>query len=260
MIIDTHCHLFAEEFDEDRDALIAAAKEAGIKKLLLPNIDDETTGRLYDLCDKYPDFAYPMMGLHPTSVDAGYKKRLAAIEKCLHSRTHCAIGEIGIDLYWDKSYLKEQKFVFEEQLRWSVELGLPVSIHTRNAFEEVFESLHRVGEEVGADRLSGIFHCFTGTEEELKAIKELENFKIGINGVVTFKKSTLPQVLKNIDINRIVLETDAPYLAPTPYRGKKNLPEYIVEQAKKIAEIYALTLEETIRITTQNAEMVFGGN
>jgi hydrolase, TatD family len=253
-LIDTHCHLFVEEFDDDREALVTSAIESGIEKLLIPNIDDETIERLHAFCDKHPGFAYPMMGLHPTSVDTDYAKRLSAIESCL-SKTgkYCAIGEIGIDLYWDKTFLKEQKFVFEQQLRWSIDLSLPVSIHTRDAFPEVFDSLHKVG----ADKLSGVFHCFSGTEEELNTIKTFKNFKIGINGVVTFKKSPLPEVLKGTDISKIVLETDAPYLAPTPYRGKRNIPEYIGETAKKIAEIYSMPLEEVAAITSSNAQFIF---
>ena len=168
---------------------------------------------MHDLCDRYPDFAYPMMGLHPTSVDEHYAKNLKETESWLGKRVYCGIGEIGIDLYWDKTYLKEQKEVFEEQLRWSIDLNLPVAIHTREAYPEVFDSLYKVG----ADTLTGVFHSFTGNEAELEEIKKLNNFKIGINGVITFKNSRLSEIIRQTDIRKIVLETDAPYLAPVPY-------------------------------------------
>jgi hydrolase, TatD family len=252
-LIDTHCHLFLEEFDQDRDVLIKEARENGIEALLLPNIDETTIDRLHELCDLYPDFAYPMMGLHPTSVDGRYAQKLSLIESCLHKRQYYAIGEIGIDLYWDKTFLKEQKAVFEEQLRWSVEYSLPVSIHTREAYPEVFDSLYNVG----VDKLSGVFHSFSGTEDDLLEIEKMKAFNIGINGVVTFKNSRLSEVIKSFDVSRVVLETDAPYLAPTPYRGRKNVPLYIRETAKKVAETYSMSLEELALLTTENVKSMF---
>lgn len=252
-LIDTHTHLYLEDFDPEQDRLIAVAQESGIETLLLPNVDTTTIGRMHDLCDRYPDFAYPMMGLHPTSVDGQYAENLKMTEAWLGKRPYCGIGEIGIDLYWDKTFLKEQKEVFEEQLRWSIDLQLPVAIHTREAYPEVFDSLYKVG----TDRLKGVFHSFTGNEKELEEIKKLTQFKIGINGVVTFKNSKLPETLRHTDIHKIVLETDAPYLAPIPYRGKRNEPVYIWKTAEKVAQIYGLTLEETVETTRKNALKLF---
>lgn len=252
-LIDTHNHLYLEEFDPEQDALVDAALKSGIDMLLLPNVDLTTIDRMHDLCDRFPDFAYPMMGLHPTSVDEHYAEALKKIESYLDKRSYCAIGEIGIDLYWDKTYLKEQKIVFEEQLRWSIDLDLPVAIHTRDAYPEVLESIHKVG----ADKLTGVFHSFTGTVTDLEEIKKLKKFKLGINGVITFKNSKLSETILSTDINSIVLETDAPYLAPTPYRGKRNEPVYIWKTAEKVANTYGLTLGETVEITRKNALDLF---
>ena len=188
-LIDTHCHLYLEDFDPEQDELAQKAKDSGIDTLLLPNVDLTTIDRMHDLCDRYPEFAFPMMGLHPTSVDSNYIDILKQTESYLSKRTYCGIGEIGIDLYWDKTYLKEQQIVFEEQLRWSIDLNLPVAIHTRDAYPEVLECIHKVG----AERLKGVFHSFTGTTEELEEIKKLPTFKIGINGVVTFKIQNCPK-------------------------------------------------------------------
>lgn len=252
-LIDTHNHLYLDDFDPEQDQLITLARKSGIDTLLLPNVDTTTIDRMHDLCDRYPDFVYPMMGLHPTSVEADYAGNLKTIESWLGKRNYCAIGEIGIDLYWDKTYLKEQKEVFEEQLRWSIDLKLPVAIHTRDAFPEVFESLYKVG----TDKLSGVFHSFTGTEDDLEEIKKLKNFRIGINGVITFKNSKLAETIRRTDISQVVLETDAPYLAPVPYRGKRNEPSYIWKTAEKVATTYGLTLEETVETTRKNALNLF---
>ena len=208
---------------------------------------------MHNLCDRFPGFAYPMMGLHPTSVDEHYAEALKKTESYLGKRPYCAIGEIGIDLYWDKTYLKEQKIVFEEQLKWSIDLRLPVAIHTRDAYPEVLESIHKVG----ADKLTGVFHSFTGTITDLEEIKKLKKFKLGINGVITFKNSKLSDTILSTDINSIVLETDAPYLAPVPYRGKRNEPIYIWKTAEKVADTYGLTLDETVEITRKNALDLF---
>lgn len=254
-LIDTHCHLYLEEFDPEQDALVKVTRDSGIDTLLMPNVDLTTVERMHDLCDRYPDFAYPMMGLHPTSVDTHYAESLRAIEAYLPKRPYCAIGEIGIDLYWDKTYLKEQQIVFEEQLRWSLDLDLPVAIHTREAFPQVFESIHKIG----ADRLKGVFHSFTGTAEELAEVLRLPGFKIGINGVVTFKNSKLPAVLPATPVERVLLETDAPYLAPVPYRGKRNEPIYIWKTAEKVAEIYGLTQEKVVETARKGALELFKG-
>lgn len=252
-LIDTHNHIYLDAFDPEQDALIVAARASGIAALLLPNVDTTTIERMLDVCERYPNYAYPMMGLHPTSVDEHYEENLRVIETWLGKRSYCGIGEIGIDLYWDKSHLKEQKEVFEEQLRWSIDLHLPVAIHVRDAYMEVFDSIYKVKTE----QLSGVFHCFNGNVEELEEIKKLTNFRIGINGVVTFKKSKLPDVLQHTTINDLVLETDAPYLAPVPYRGKRNEPIYIWKTAEKVAEIYGVSLEEAVEITKNNALSLF---
>ncbi len=252
-LIDTHNHLYLEDFDPEQDQLVSIAKESGIDALLLPNVDTTTIERMHDLCDRHPDFTYPMMGLHPTSVNEHYAGDLKAIEAWLGKRAYYGIGEIGIDLYWDKTHLKEQKEVFEEQLKWSIDLNLPVAIHTREAYPEVFDSLYKVG----AGKLFGVFHSFTGNEADLNEINKLENFKIGINGVITFKNSRLSETIRQTDINKIVLETDAPYLAPVPYRGKRNEPAYIWKTAEKVASTYALTLEKVVETTRVNALKLF---
>ncbi len=252
-LIDTHCHLYLEEFDADREELVEAALRSGIGSILLPNVDLSTIQRMHELSDRYPQFAYPMMGLHPTSVNTEYTKNLFKTESFLLKRSYCAIGEIGIDLYWDKTYLKEQKKVFEEQLKWSIDLQLPVVIHTREAFPEVFESIHKVGPE----KLTGVFHSFSGTIADLNQILRLKNFKLGINGVITFKNAKLDEVISETGIDYIVLETDAPYLSPVPYRGKRNNPVYIWKTVEKVASVYNLTIEETVDITRKNALKVF---
>lgn len=252
-LIDTHNHLYLEDFDPEQDRLVAEAKDSGIDRLLLPNVDTTTIERMHDLCDRYPDFTSPMMGLHPTSVDSHYAEKLKTTESWFAKRAYCGIGEIGIDLYWDKTYLKEQKEAFEEQLRWSIGLNLPVAIHTREAFPEVFDSLYKVG----AEKLTGVFHSFTGNEADLEEIEKLPGFLIGINGVITFKNSKLSEIIRQTDIRKIVLETDAPYLAPVPYRGKRNEPAYIWKTAEKVAQTYGLTLEETVETARKNALKLF---
>lgn len=252
-LTDTHCHIYLEEFDPEQDMLIREAQESGIGAMLLPNVDDTTVERMLSVCDHYPGYAWPMMGLHPTSVDDQYASRLRVIESRLHKRSYCAIGEIGIDLYWDKTHLKEQKIVFEEQLRWSLELDLPVAIHTRDAFQEVFDSIHKVDPE----RLTGVFHSFSGSVADLEEIRKFPGFKLGINGVVTFKNAQLASILKQTNMQHIVFETDAPYLAPVPYRGKRNNPIYIWQTVQKVAELYEITREEALLAAGQNTAKVF---
>ena len=252
-LIDTHNHLYLEAFDKDREEIIQQAKDSGIELLLLPNVDLESIEQMHRLCDKHPDFTKPMMGLHPTSVDKAYNKVLDIIESNLGKRSYCAIGEIGIDLYWDKTYLSEQIEVFEKQLQWSIDLNLPVVIHSREAHPYIIKSIHKVG----ADQLRGVFHSFTGTQDDLEEIKSLKNFSIGINGVVTFKNSNLKEILPTFDIKRILLETDAPYLAPVPFRGKRNEPHYIWKTAEAIASIYSLSVEKVVEITRKNAVSLF---
>lgn len=252
-LIDTHNHLYLEEFDPEQDSLISTARESGIDTLLLPNVDLSTIDRMHALCDRYPDFAFPMMGLHPTSVNEDYVTNLKKTESFLSKRPYCGIGEIGIDLYWDKTFIKEQKIVFEEQLNWSISLDLPVAIHTREAYQEVLECIHKIG----ADKLKGVFHSFTGGWAELKEIEKLPGFKIGINGVITFKNSKLAETICQTSPARLLLETDAPYLAPVPYRGRRNEPVYIWKTAEKVAETIGLDLSETVHITRKNALELF---
>ncbi len=252
-LIDTHDHIYLEEFDPEQDELIRQAQESGIDTLLLPNVDLETIDRMHALCDRYPNFAYPMMGFHPTSVTEHYTEALKTIEAWLGKRSYCAIGEIGVDLFWDKTYRRQQIEVFEEQLQWSIDLDLPVAIHTRDAYPEVLESIYKVG----PDKLYGVFHSFAGTAEELEEVKKLSNFKIGINGVVTFKNSKLGEILQQTSMKQIVLETDAPYLAPVPYRGKRNEPLYIWKTAEKLAQIYQISLDAVVSEARKNTLSVF---
>jgi len=252
-LIDTHNHIYMEEFDPEQDELISVAQSSGIDAFLLPNIDLTTVGRLHALCDRYSDYAFPMMGLHPSSVDNHYAEVLVSTESYFGKRPYYAIGEIGIDLYWNQTFKKEQIEVFEEQLRWSIDLDLPVAIHTRNAYPEVFSSIYKIG----ADKLKGVFHSFTGTQDELNEVKKLDAFYIGINGIITFKNSKLSEIVGQMPLDRIVLETDAPYLAPVPYRGRRNEPSYIWETAEKVALIYHLSIEEVASKTRNNAIKLF---
>ena len=252
-IIDTHTHIYLEAFDSDRTQAVHNAMQSGIMALLLPNIDISTVQPLFQLCDQFPEYAFPMMGLHPTSVDDSYAFQLNQIEKMLSRRTYCGIGEIGIDLYWEQQHLKAQKEVFEEQLRWSINMQLPVSIHTRNAFDEVFDSIHKVGK----DSLRGVFHCFSGTADDLEEIKRLSNFKAGIDGNITYKKSPLVEILQQAPLDLLLLETDAPYLAPVPYRGKRNEPSYLWETAQQLAEIYKISLAEVVDQIKKNTFELF---
>ncbi|MFT4223158.1 TatD family hydrolase [Dysgonomonas sp.] len=252
-IIDTHSHIYSEEFDNDIDEVIARARAAGVEKILLPNVDVSSLPRLHNTAGRYKDYCIPMMGLHPTSVDENWQSELDTIKKQLELRPYIAIGEIGIDLYWDKTFQQEQKYIFEEQLRWSIQYNLPVAIHSRDAIAECIECVRNVG----AEKLRGVFHSFGGSIEELQGIMSLENFLLGINGVVTFKNSTLSTVLKQTDLTRIVVETDAPYLSPVPYRGKRNESSYTLFVVQKLAEIYGITAGEIGEITTSNAKRLF---
>ena len=252
-IIDTHTHVYLEGFDSDRTQVIQRAMQSGIMAILLPNVDISTVQPLSQLCDMFPEYAFPMMGLHPTSVNSSYALQLMQIEKMFLHRTYYGIGEIGIDLYWNCRYLKEQKEAFEEQLRWSISMQLPVSIHTRNAYNEVFDSIYKVGK----DLLRGVFHCFSGTTEDLVEIKRLSNFKIGIDGNITYKNSPLIEILQQASLDLLLLETDSPYLAPVPYRGKRNEPSYLWKTAQKTAEIFNINLAEVADQTQKNTFELF---
>jgi TatD DNase family protein len=252
--VDTHTHLYSSQFNEDRDVVIQNCLKHGVQKLLLPNIDLSSIEGMMDLVDKYPNICYPMMGLHPCSVDENVEQTLAQIEVYFHeNHKFIAVGEIGIDLYWDKSFLKEQIKAFEIQINWAKKYRLPIVIHARDSFDEIFQVLDRLNDEY----LRGVFHCFTGDLDQANKVIAYGGFKLGIGGVVTFKKSGLDEVLKNISLENIILETDSPYLAPTPYRGKRNQSTYIPIIAQKLSSIYGISEEEIGSITTQNAINLF---
>lgn len=250
---DTHTHLYSEEFDQDRNEMIQRAIKTGISRFFIPAIDAACTQKMYDLEQDFPENVFLMMGLHPTYVKENYLEELQHVATELSKRKFYAIGEIGIDLYWDKTHLQEQQIAFKKQIQWAKQYKLPIVIHCREAFDEIFEIL----ELEKSDDLFGIFHCFSGTyEQALQAISF--NMKLGIGGVVTFKNGKIDQFLNQIDIKHIVLETDSPYLAPIPFRGKRNESSYIINVAAKLSEIYNLPIQEIGRITTQNSVAVFG--
>lgn len=252
MITDTHTHLYSEQFDEDSAAMMQRAFDAGISRFFIPAIDSSYTQRMLDLEQAYSKNVFLMMGLHPTSVKENYQEELQHVKEWIDKRSFYAIGEIGIDLYWDKTFLKQQQEAFRTQIQWAKEKKLPIVIHCREAFDEIFEILEL---EKGED-LRGIFHCFTGNlAQAQKAISY--NMKLGIGGVATFKNGKIDTFLNQIPIEHIVLETDAPYLAPTPYRGKRNESAYITQVIDKLVDIYKLTFEEISEITTQNSKAVF---
>ncbi|TFD92797.1 TatD family deoxyribonuclease [Dysgonomonas capnocytophagoides] len=256
MIIDTHSHIFDETFSNDIDDVILRAKQAGVAAVLLPNIDTESIKEVNSLAERHKGYCLPMMGLHPTSVTKDWKKDLNIIKEQFSRHQYIAVGEIGIDLYWDISLAEEQKSAFEEQLRWSIEYNLPVSIHCRNAVMESVECIKKVG----ADKLKGSFHSFGGNSEELQVVLDLKNFYIGINGTVTYKNSTLPTVLQDADLSRIMVETDAPYLPPVPYRGKRNEPSYTSYIVDKLCDIYNTNKDDVENTTSNNAKKLFGIN
>ena len=252
IITDTHTHLYSEQFDDDRVEVIERALAAGVTRFFIPAIDSSYTKSMYALESRYPNNIFLMTGVHPTHVKADYLVELAHIKEQLNSREFVAIGEIGIDLYWDRSTLKLQQEMFKLQIQLAKQYRLPVVIHCRDAFDEVFQILE---EEKGSE-LFGIFHCFTGNlEQAQKAISF--NMKLGIGGVVTFKNGKIDQFLKEISLDHIVLETDAPYLAPVPYRGKRNESSYILNVLEKLSEIYAVSSDEIALITTENSKSIF---
>lgn len=251
-LIDTHTHLYSDAFAEDREEMVNRAIKKGVGRFFLPAIDSETTQAMYNLETQFPKEMHLMMGLHPTSVKENYKEELQHVKNQFIERDFCAVGEIGIDLYWDKSTLAIQQEAFREQIRLAKSKDLPIVIHCRNAFDEVFEVL----EEEKDEKLYGIFHCFTGTEKQAQQALSY-HMKLGIGGVVTFKNGKIDQFLGNIDLKHIVLETDSPYLSPKPFRGKRNESSYVMHVAEKLAEIYNLSPEEIARITSKNALDVF---
>lgn len=253
ILTDTHTHLYSQQFDEDRDLMMQRAFEIGVSRFFVPAIDSGYNDAMFDLEKNYPDHVFLMMGLHPTSVKENYLDELALVNEWLDKRNFYAVGEIGIDLYWDKSFLQQQQDAFKIQIEWAKEKDLPVVIHIRDSFDEVFEVL----EEVKDEKLRGIFHCFTGTLEQAKRAISFQ-MKLGIGGVVTFKNGKIDTFLHEIDLKNIVLETDAPYLAPVPFRGKRNESSYIIKVLEKLVDIYNLTPQEIAMITTQNSKDIFG--
>ena len=251
-LIDTHTHLYSDAFIEDRNEMIERAIADGVDKFYIPAIDSQTTQAMYDLEQAFPDRMYLMMGLHPTSVKENYEEELSHVEGELAKRKFYAIGEIGVDLYWDQSTLEIQQDAFRRQIKLAKKYELPIVIHCRNAFDEVFEIL----EEEKGDDLFGIFHCFTGTLAQAKQALQY-NMKLGIGGVVTFKNGKIDKFLNEIDLKHIVVETDAPYLAPKPFRGKRNESAYVVKVAEKLAEVYDTSVEKIAEITTKNALEIF---
>ncbi len=252
-MIDSHSHIYLEQFDKDRDATIERARNAGLSRILLPNVDSSTIDAMLDAEKAYPGVCHAMMGLHPTSVKVDFHEQLNVVEQWLNKRTFIAIGEIGMDLYWDTAFKKQQQEVLATQLKWAAEKEMPVVIHTRDAFPEIFE----VFEKHYDSRLSGVFHSFTGELENARHILQMPNFYLGINGVVTYKNSTLPQVLGEVGYDRLLLETDAPYLPPVPYRGQRNEPAYVAYTRDKIADIFGVTAGLVTEKTSQNAQKLF---
>lgn len=264
--IDTHCHLDGEEFAQDRDAVVQRAQEAGCKAIFLPAIDVASCHTVLDVCAQYPGYCYPMLGLHPEEVRADWCDQLAAIRKCLDmsltspnsplTSKLLAIGEVGLDYYWSREFEQEQLEAFEEQVRWAVELQLPLMIHCRKAQNEMVHIIKKYAH----DLPGGVFHCFTGNEQEARQLLEFPQFMLGIGGVLTFKKSHLPETLAAaVPLDRIVLETDAPYMAPVPLRGQRNESAFIRHVITRLAEAYGVSEEDICRQTNANVQKVFGG-
>lgn len=252
ILTDSHTHLYLEQFDADRNDVIRKAIEQDVRYMILPNIDKDSIGPMMQLVNDFPENCFPMMGLHPTSVKEDYGVHLEAIREWLQKDKFYAIGEMGIDLYWDKTYFAEQQEAFRIQVGLALEYGLPLVIHSRNSFDEIFKLL----DEENKPGLKGVFHCFTGNLEQARHIIGM-GFMLGIGGVLTYKNSVLAEVLEQIPMEYILLETDAPFLAPVPHRGKRNESAFVVEVAKKLAEIKGLGLEEVAEMTTGNALKLF---
>ena len=253
MLIDTHSHIYSTDFMHDLDEVIQRAYSNDVRKIILPNIDSSSVKNLLNLVDTYPHICFPLMGLHPTSVNHDYQEELQVVEYWLKKRKFYGIGEIGIDLYWDKSFLDEQTHAFRFQLELARQYQLPVVIHVRDSFDEVYHILN----ELKDDNLTGVFHSFAGTAEQADLIINL-GFKIGVNGIVTFKKSGLEEIIRKIDPSNLIIETDSPYLTPAPFRGKRNESSYLVHIAQKIADLHQMTVGDIAQITTENARKLFG--
>lgn len=252
--IDTHTHLFEPEFAEDREAVVQRAVEAGVKTLCLPCITEASLSRMEEMCAGFPGICCPMIGLHPTELGDDYQAVLDRMYKELKGNdSYIAVGEVGLDLYWDDTRKNEQLDAFRQQIEWAVETGLPLAIHSRNAFDD----LYKVMDDNRSKGLTGVFHCFSGDAEEARKLLSFDGFYLGIGGVVTYRKSTLPSVLADVPLERVVLETDSPYLAPVPRRGKRNESSYIPFVAQKLAEIYGCSVDEVAAVTTDNARRLF---
>lgn len=252
-MIDTHSHIYSEEFDEDRDKMILRAKEAGVKHIILPNIDSKSLPRMLALEADYPDYCHATIGLHPTSVKEDFREELNIIYSELQRRDYIAIGEIGIDLYWDKQFLNEQIITFKKQLDWSIEYNIPVIIHVRNSYTETMQVLSEYKDK----GLKGVFHSFAGNLQEAKEIINFGGFYLGINGIVTFKNSGLGNTISQVDLSHILLETDSPYLTPAPFRGKRNESAYTKLVLDKLSLLYTINEDKIDEITTKNTYNLF---
>jgi TatD DNase family protein len=259
-LIDTHCHVYDEAFREDLDDVMARAREAGLERLLLPNINPDTLPGLIRVCDTWPDLCLPVIGLHPEDLSDDFHSQLSELKAILDddrkeggAHRFIGIGETGLDLYWDKTRLDDQKVSFRAQIEWALEYDLPIVIHSRDSFDE----LYGVMSDYRDTPLRGVFHCFNGSADQARALMEFGGFMFGIGGVLTYKKSSLPDVLPLIPIERIVLETDCPYLPPVPFRGKRNEPSFIVYTAQRVAQVYGCTPDYIARVTNKNACSLF---
>ena len=251
-LIDTHTHIYLEQFDEDREEMIQRALDSGVEQFFLPNIDSSSITRMMQVEEAHPGRCFAMMGLHPCSVKENFQEELAIVRDWLDERPFCAVGEIGIDLYWDKTFIEQQKEAFLLQMEWARELGIPIVIHSRDATDLLIDLVEKNIDE----RLKGIFHCFSGTEEQARRIIEL-GFYLGIGGVLTFKNAGLDKVMEKVAMEHVVLETDSPYLAPVPWRGKRNESAYVRLVAEKLAALKGVSAQEVAEVTARNAEQLF---
>ncbi len=253
--VDTHSHLYSEQFDKDRLKIVTEAIAVGVETILLPNISSNYTKKMLALCNQFPNNCYPMIGLHPCDVTKeNYDKEITHIEEELATGNYIAVGEIGLDLYWDKTTIKIQKKAFIYQVKLAKKYQLPIAIHVRDSFNEAIEIIEKLNDKT----LRGVFHCFTGNNEDAKRVIDLEDFYLGIGGVLTFKNSGLDKTIAKVDLKHLLLETDAPYLAPVPFRGKRNESKYIINIAEKIAEVHEISIDKVAKITTKNAKNLFG--
>lgn len=253
ILIDTHTHLYLPEFDDDRAEMLERASLSGVDKMILPNIDSESIAQIQRMRKEFPEYCMASMGLHPTSVKENFEEELNTCYKELKTGNYIAVGEMGIDLYWDKSFYEQQKIAFRTQVNWALEMDLPIIIHSRDSFKELFELM----DEVWTPKLKGVFHCFSGNKFQAERIINDYQFQLGIGGVLTFKNSSLREEIKDIDLAHLLLETDAPFLAPVPYRGKRNESSYVALVAQKLAEVKGLSVEEVAEISTKNAIELF---